>query len=494
MTDTLQAPARRTLGPAAPAAAPQRYGSFSLGALRLALPMMALREVLPLVPLTALPCELPGLLGGIDLRGRTVPVMDLRGLLGLPAAPPADGACVVVMVHDRPCGGRGLLGLLADGVDSVFSARPEAASAMAAPCEAPLLFSHCISADDGQRCSVLQPEAVAALSGAPVVLEQAGAMPPPGGEAGARPVPTLLLRCDKVLMAIDAVAVQSTLADPQLDTKTALAQGICRGTAASTLGPVPAVDLLALVGLADGARRTPPQAVVVQLPTGAVALMVDEVVDMIERPPAALVALPALAVPQPTVFRGVMQAPGELPGTPVMLLCIEALRRHDELLRIAAAGRPKDAATLVGPASAGPMAATDARGRMLVTFVLGTETATPLDQVREILCYTPDLARFAGSGPMLGVTLHRGRAIPVMCLSRLTGGPPPEVTPAASVLVVEVDGAPVGFAVPALAAIERARWQPGQPRRAMALVGQGETERMLPLIDLQQMARGLTTA
>ena len=95
---------------------------------------------------------------------------------------------------------------------------------------------------------------------------------------------------------------------------------------------------------------------------------------------------------------------------------------------------------------------------------------------------------------MLGVTLHRGRAIPVMCLSRLLGGPPPEVTPAASVLVVEVGGAPVGFAVPALAAIERARWQPGQPRRSMVLVGEAETERMLPLIDLQQMAQALQAA
>lgn len=486
--------------------APARYGSFSLGALRLALPMTALREVLPLGPLAALPCQVPGLLGGIDLRGRTVPVIDLRGMLGQAVTPSPEGACVVVMAHDRPCGTRGLLGLLADRVDSVFSARPEAASPMEAACDTPLIFSHCITADDGQRCSVLQPDVLAVLSGAPVVPEAAG---PAGTEHGGRPVPTLLLRCDKVLMAIDAVAVQSTLADPQLDTRTALAQGHCRGMAASTLGPVPAVDLLAVVGLAAGAHRQPPQAVVVQLPTGAVALMVDEVMDMIDRPPGAMVPLPALALPEPSLFHGVMQAPDSLPGTPVMLLSIDALRAHDELLRIAAAGRPPAPPAAASPtgatgrqgdgpadehaasAASGPLTAADARGRMLVTFVLGAETATPLDQVREILCYTPDLARFAGIGPMLGVTLHRGRAIPVMCLSRLTGGPPPEVTPAASVLVVEVAGAPVGFAVPALAAIERARWEPGKPRRSMVLVGDGETERMLPLIDLQQMAQTL---
>mgnify|MGYP002136287932 CR=1 FL=1 len=240
----------------------------------------------------------------------------------------------------------------------------------------------------------------------------------------------------------------------------------------------------------------------VELPTGAVALMVDEVMDMIDRPPGAMVPLPALALPAPSLFHGVMQAPDSLPGTPVMLLSIDALRAHDELLRIAAAGRPPAAsatATTDGhagaaPAATGALAVADARARMMVTFVLGAETATPLDQVREILCYTPDLARFAGIGPMLGVTLHRGRAIPVMCLSRLTGGPPPEVTPAASVLVVEVAGAPVGFAVPALAAIERARWEPGKPRRSMVLVGDGETERMLPLIDLQQMAQALKSA
>lgn len=64
-----------------PAVAP-RYGSFVRGALQLALPMEALREVVPGAQWIALPSQAPGLVGGIDLRGVVVPVLDLQRLLG----------------------------------------------------------------------------------------------------------------------------------------------------------------------------------------------------------------------------------------------------------------------------------------------------------------------------------------------------------------------------------------------------------------------------
>lgn len=511
----------------------QRYGGFMLGGLRLALPMAALREVLPLGRPTDLPCDAPGLIGGIDLRGRNVPVLDLRTMLGQPVTPPAADACVVVMSHALPTGGHGLLGLLADEATSVFAAPATALQPALAGADAPLVYGHCVNDEAGLPHSVLLPEAVAAASRAPLAWAPsaggaggvaggagggvagglAGAIAAADGQPAARPVSTLLLRCGRVLMAIDAVSVRSTLSDTRLDSRTALAQGHCRGVVDSPHGTMPAVELLAVCGLTGhAAPRTPPQAVVVALPTGQVALLVDEVVDLFDRAPDALLPLPGFALTRSALFGGVLQVPGDVAVAPALLLSIEALRADDELLRIAAAGAPAGssadvanigpggthvqgaggAGTATTAATTAPTtAATTAAGRMLVTFALTAETATPLAQVREILGYTPGLATFAGNGPMLGLTVHRGRAIPVLCLSRLTGGPPPEVTPAASVLVVESRGTLVGFAVPALKAIETARWEPGAPRRSMVLVGQGSSERMLPLIDLQQLAASL---
>ena len=93
----------------------------------------------------------------------------------------------------------------------------------------------------------------------------------------------------------------------------------------------------------------------------------------------------------------------------------------------------------------------------------------------------------------------------------------PELTDSASVLVVESDGELIGFAVPALTAIEPTHWQPDGPEgstagdpsaspsassadlqtnsstvsRRLALVGAGGRERMLPMLDLLALARSL---
>ena len=130
----------------------------------------------------------------------------------------------------------------------------------------------------------------------------------------------------------------------------------------------------------------------------------------------------------------------------------------------------------------------------MITYALSGEMATPLEQVEEILPYSRDSEICESSGPLLGFMVNRGRSIPVVCLSRLMGGPSPEATPATSVLVVSAGGDLVGFAVPQLKTIEPADWEPELPEmgrskaRKLAQVGPGGVQRMLPVIDLVQLA------
>ena len=63
-------PTMRIAGDAAPGLV--GFGGFTLGGMSLALPMAALREVLPCAGLTPLPCPAPAVPGGVDLRGTTV--------------------------------------------------------------------------------------------------------------------------------------------------------------------------------------------------------------------------------------------------------------------------------------------------------------------------------------------------------------------------------------------------------------------------------------
>ena len=151
----------------------------------------------------------------------------------------------------------------------------------------------------------------------------------------------------------------------------------------------------------------------------------------------------------------------------------------------------------------------DAGASRLLTFDLGVETATPLDQIQEILPFRPDATVFEDQGATLGVVINRGRSIPMLCLSRLTAARAWQPTADASVLVVESDGDLLGFVVPGLRSIEETHWQPearhlgalsGSPQldegdgngcRQLALVGAGASERLLPILDLHRLARSI---
>lgn len=89
------------------------------------------REILDLQPLSRVPNAPPFMVGMIDVRGRGVPVIDLRVKLGLPAVPPTPSTRILVM--ETTIAGRStLLGLM---TDRVFEVAPLAASSMEPPPE-----------------------------------------------------------------------------------------------------------------------------------------------------------------------------------------------------------------------------------------------------------------------------------------------------------------------------------------------------------------------
>jgi len=481
----------------------QRYGSFVRGALQLALPMEALREVVPCARLIALPSQAAGLVGGLDLRGVVVPVLDLQRLLGQDAHT-GERPCVIVMVHDGE-----LMGLLADGVGSIFAA--EAAQLAPVRSAGPLLFSGCLQAEGEQRICVLDPAALAALPQLPRVRD-----PEPGrqmldadaagAQAAAAPgaaavVPVLLVRCAGVVLAIDAMAVHCTLANPVLR-DSVLARGACRGVLDHGGAELPALDLLALCGIGSLEPADGRQAFVVRRGGGSVAFLVDAVLDIVPTTAADVVALPAFALPRPQLFAGVLPAslvPGAPPETrpgeaaPCLLLNGAALGDDPEVQALAGLRSPAPDAA----AAAAQAAAT----HTLLTYDLDVEMATPLEQVSEILPYAPATSVLGAHGPVLGVMVLRGRSIPVLSLGRLHAGSAWEPGPGARVLVVESGQDLVGFAVSGLRAIEPSPWrltlQHGGLRggaHPLALVGEGAQQRMLPVLDLQQLAQGLRQA
>lgn len=103
---------------AVPRAAAGKYLSFGLADESYAFDVLRVREIIGLVPITPLPGVAGYVEGVVNLRGRIVPVLDLRRRLGLPARPPRPETCIVVLEIDTEAG-PARTGCIVDRVDDV---------------------------------------------------------------------------------------------------------------------------------------------------------------------------------------------------------------------------------------------------------------------------------------------------------------------------------------------------------------------------------------
>ena len=94
--------------------------TFSLNGQAFALEASYVREILDLVPVTEVPASSPFARGLINVRGKIVPLADLRYKLGMEERPPTIDTRVVVIEVDLD-GDLTTIGLLAEKVHEVTS-------------------------------------------------------------------------------------------------------------------------------------------------------------------------------------------------------------------------------------------------------------------------------------------------------------------------------------------------------------------------------------
>jgi purine-binding chemotaxis protein CheW len=103
---------------------PDRVVVFRMAGQRYALPIDRVQEVQQIVAFSTIPSGGVGILGMIDLRGRVVPVVDLRRMVGLPSAP--YGLETPMLVCHRA--GQ-LVALIVDEVEDVLGVSEECVQA-----------------------------------------------------------------------------------------------------------------------------------------------------------------------------------------------------------------------------------------------------------------------------------------------------------------------------------------------------------------------------
>nr|WP_276508624.1 chemotaxis protein CheW [Modestobacter muralis] len=470
------------------------YGLLRLAGMDVALPLSALREVVPCpAELAGLPAVAPGLLGAIELRRLVLPVLDLQAVTGRPEVRRADQVVVVVAWGDR------VLGLLADQVQGICEVAAETLVAAHAH-GGGLLFSHTFRhPDTGRAYSVLDAAAVLQLPGVPTVTDVTRA-PAAGrdGSPGAGRRTLTVLRCGEYRLAIDAAHVHTTIPTPDLRASV-LTSRMCPGTVEYDDREVPVVDPLVLLGLGELARADTGAGLVLDLGTGYVVLALSELLELAHVGPDDVLPTPSFALPRPDLLDGMVQVDG---FGDCLVLDGTALLADAQLSGFASVNTALEPTHGGDEARVSAAAAAASGAPAYLTYSIGLDIATPLEQVSEILPFPETLTRTSVPG-LLGLITHRRTVVPVLCLASLIGHASRPVTASTCLLLVDVDGASVAFAVDTLRSIDPLTWtDPDQVRdrgadqlervlQTSPLVQVGGETRLLPGLDLQRVARAV---
>ncbi|MBN9694078.1 MAG: purine-binding chemotaxis protein CheW [Verrucomicrobia bacterium] len=106
------------------AAKPGRYLTFRLGRESYGVPVLSVREIIRLCPITPVPRMPAYIRGVINLRGKVIPILGLREKFQLPAAPDHERACIIVVQLGTPPAPVTLMGAIVDAVEEVLLLTP----------------------------------------------------------------------------------------------------------------------------------------------------------------------------------------------------------------------------------------------------------------------------------------------------------------------------------------------------------------------------------
>lgn len=108
----------------ATAKAAGKYLTFVMGGNAYGIPILKVREIIRLIDITPIPRMPEYVRGVINLRGKIVPVIDLRMKFGLPTTGSTNRSCIIV-TYVQLAGATKLMGLIVDALEEVYQIAPE---------------------------------------------------------------------------------------------------------------------------------------------------------------------------------------------------------------------------------------------------------------------------------------------------------------------------------------------------------------------------------
>jgi len=97
-----------------------KYLTFSLAGEEYGIGILKIKEIIGLMPITTVPRTPPFVKGVINLRGKVIPVVDLRLKFGMEEMGYTERTCIIV-VEIAGQGGSVLIGIVVDSVSEVLN-------------------------------------------------------------------------------------------------------------------------------------------------------------------------------------------------------------------------------------------------------------------------------------------------------------------------------------------------------------------------------------
>jgi purine-binding chemotaxis protein CheW len=524
LSATLSAPVDVASAPVGPstdalAAHHNQYVTFDVAGEMFAVPMAPVQEIIRVPAVARLPLSPPALDGLANLRGRVLPIVNLRRLFNTEPRPHDDATRALVINLGQP------LGFVVDRVASVVSVEPgeiEAVSAISTVVQTDCLtgvikrrasdgstqmmlvldFQQLISAQFSSAAQGHASEAGRSLDSAPA---QAADQRDAAASDDLRLVSFMVCQQE---YAIDIAAVQEIVQMPGRVTALPNTPRHVLGVISLRQRLLPLVSLRCLFGLPDQAPDEQHRIVVVALPNGhQVGLVTDSVKEVLSVPRHQAEAMPGVLARDQRLeeFESICRLDDGKRLVSIIatdkLLGLQGIRdalraAQSETPAAASGDTPSDGADAM--TSQSPSRATLGDDAQVVIFRLGSEEfGVPIMSVQEIVRVPEALTRVPKTPPWVeGVINLRGTVLPVVDQRSRLGMDTIERNDRQRIMVYMLAGMRTGFIVDSVAEVLRighARIEPApalsdeQSRLITQVAKLDGDKRLVMLIDPSQL-------
>lgn len=101
-----------------------KYLTFTLANEEYGIGILKIKEIIGMLPITSVPQTPPFVKGVINLRGKVIPVVDLRLKFAMPPMDYTERTCIIVVEIDSPAGAI-MIGIVVDSVSEVLNIKEE---------------------------------------------------------------------------------------------------------------------------------------------------------------------------------------------------------------------------------------------------------------------------------------------------------------------------------------------------------------------------------